>query len=207
MGGLPGRKAARQRSDFSPGQAPILTGPIICGGDNTISGLTITGSADDAVVVNGFGNVTISNNTISNWTNEGVDLDDITGTVSISSNTFETPSNIDEDYINCDSDTSATLSVTNNTFLNAEANDTEDLTEIFFRMNSVGNVVFSGNQADGQAPLVFELSGGGTVDNNQFTNFDSEPIGTTWAAISSSTRTRPARLTSSSWPNWVLSTP
>lgn len=99
------------------GQAPVLTGPITCGGNNTISGLILDGSASTGVIVNGVSNVNVTNNTFRNSATNYVSGTDAVGTITVSSNTFEASAG---GYVNVlnSSGTTATVTMENNTFTN-----------------------------------------------------------------------------------------
>jgi len=171
------------------GQAPVVEGPITCLGNNTIKGLNIDGSASDLIKITSVGNVTISNNTLQNPTEEFVDCSEVTGTITIDSNTLQNPPDGDLDYIevtNTNSD--ATVSVTNNTFSNTANNNVDSLAEMYAKNTSVLNMTFSNNIAVGTQVdqfaygFYFENEGTGactmTVDGNEFKNFSHYPIGT-----------------------------
>ena len=171
------------------GQPPLITGPITCGGSNTISGFTIDGSGSQAIIINAVGDVTISDNSISNATNEQILCTDITGTVTISNNTFSDPvSDFNTDFITVTNvDANGDVSVTNNIFKNDDENDVDGLFEVDASGTSVMALTFSGNEAIGLTPDDFvhgfyldcydtsQVSV--TVDDNDFTNFTYEPIG------------------------------
>ena len=171
------------------GQPPLITGPITCGGSNTISGFTIDGSGSQAIIINAVGDVTISNNSISNATNEQILCTDITGTVTISNNTFSDPvSDPNTDFITVTNiNTNGDISVTNNIFKNDDGNSMEDLIEIETNGTSVMDLTFSGNEAIGLTSddfqfglylVCFDTSQVSvTVDDNDFTNFTGGPIG------------------------------
>lgn len=130
------------------GLPPLITGPVNCGGDNVVSGFTIDGSAGAGVSISNAGNVTISNNTISNPTTGHILGVDVTGTVSIANNTLTTPPNA-VDFINIqNTNVNATASVTNNTFSNDAMAAVGDLCEIVTLGNSVVNTTFSNNVAN-----------------------------------------------------------
>ena len=165
------------------GQAPTLEGPITCGGDNVIKGLIIDGSASDLVIVNGVGDVSIQNSTLSNPTNNHVSVVNGSGTLEVLSCTLDTPSNTDEDYIDVDNaNTNATINVRDNTFLNAANADVQGLVFIEPTGTSQIAATYSGNVANGtvaeQFAYGFYLDNMGTgactvdVDNNTFNNFN-----------------------------------
>jgi hypothetical protein len=171
-----------------PGLAPLLTGPISCGGDNTISGFTIDGSASEGIEINAVGNVTVSGNTISNPTEEHIDCTNMTGTVTIDNNQFDDPPNGDNDFIYVENtDTNGTVNVTGNTFTNDPDNDTDSVTEVIVGGNSVVTANFTGNTALGASPDNFDygfyLEANDTSDvtvtasSNMFSNTDNDTIG------------------------------
>jgi hypothetical protein len=170
------------------GLAPVITGPVTCLGTNTISGFTIDGSGSDSIIINGVGDVTITGNTISNPTDNHVDCDDVSGTITISNNTMSDPPNTDVDYIELfNTNVNGTVSVTNNIFENAASNDMDGLFEPDVEGTSAMTLIFSGNDAIGAVADQFEhafyldcadtADVTVTVDDNDLTNFTSEPIG------------------------------
>jgi Bacterial Ig domain/Right handed beta helix region len=170
------------------GQPPLLTGPITCGGTNTVSGFTIDGSGSEGIIINNAGNVTITQNTISNPTNEHILCTDVTGTVTISNNTLSDPPNTSIDFITSNNtNTNGTISVTNNIFQNDADQNVDSLYEADANGTSVMSLIFSGNDAIGLTSDDFSngfyLNTANTsqvtvtVDDNDFTNFEFEPIG------------------------------
>ena len=129
------------------GQPPVITGPVNCGGDNVISGFVIDGSAGAGIVIPSVGDVTISNNTISDPTLGHILGVDVTGTVTISDNTLTGPPNA-VDFINIENTSvNATLSVTGNVFTNDAMAAVGDVCEVVTLGTSVVNTTFSGNIA------------------------------------------------------------
>jgi parallel beta-helix repeat protein len=132
------------------GLAPTLTGPINCGGTNTVSGLFIDGSGTDGVNINGVGDVTVSNNTIGNPTEEHIDCLNVTGMVTIDGNTLQNPPNIDTFFIGiANINTNGDVAVTNNTFTNAGNSIVNECVSLGGVGTSVMNVQISGNVANG----------------------------------------------------------
>jgi hypothetical protein len=134
------------------GVAPVVKGPITCDGDNVIQGLTIDGEdmVVNLVVVAGVQNVTISNNTLQNPTEEHVDCTGVSGTITIDNNTLTNPPNGDEDFIYFHSNNSgnATVAVTNNTFENTGSQDVFAPLEVFAAGTAVWDVTYSNNNID-----------------------------------------------------------
>ena len=169
------------------GNPPVVQGPIVCGGDNTVSGLILEGSASNAIDVEGVGDVIVSNNTIRGQAEEAVFLTDTTSTVTISGNTFEDPPNTNVAYICSENaDTDGDLVITDNIFTNASGNDVEALAYVGPLGNSVMDVTFSGNTANGTAADQFDLglfvaaADTSQVDvvasDNTMNNFINEPV-------------------------------
>jgi len=169
------------------GQAPVIGGPISCGGDNLISGLTIDGSTTVLVDIVDVGDVTVTNCTLSNPTEEHISALDFTGTLTITNNTFDQPANNDEDYVYLCGEVpqiSSAATVSNNIFANTNNQDVDSLVDVFTAFGYSLDLTFSGNQAIGtQADqfdygLYFDNEGESgtctvTADNNQLENFES----------------------------------
>lgn len=165
-----------------PGLAPTLEGPITCGGDNVIQGITVDGSVSDLVIISGVGNVTIQDSTLSNPTNNHVSIIDGSGTLQILQSTLDTPADSDQDYIDVDNaSTNATINVSGNTFLNTATVEVDALLSIEPTGTSQINASFNNNVADGTVPEQFDYGfyfdnlGTGactcSVDGNTFDNF------------------------------------
>jgi hypothetical protein len=171
-----------------PGIAPLITGPIICAGENIVSGLMIDGSAADGIVIDGVGNVTVSKNTISNPAERHIDCDNVTGTISIADNTFSDPPNDgSSDVISIENNnTNGTVSIVDNIFQNDSDNDVDDLTWVLTEGNSTMSVSFERNDAIGGAADEFfhgfyavaddQSSLAVNVADNNFSNFEGVPI-------------------------------
>jgi Bacterial Ig domain len=185
-----------------PGLAPMVEGPITCLGNNTVSGLDIDGSVSDGIIVNGAGNVTISDNTIGNPTQEHIDCDNVSGTLSITGNTFDTPPNTNQDFLGFENlNTNATITMNNNTFVNAANNDVRKLARFAAVGTSALDLTFHGNQAVGAVANQFEdgldfLNGGSgactaSIDGNKMENLEGFGIylGRSSGIVSSNTLT------------------
>ena len=170
------------------GDAPLLTGPITCGGSNTVSGLRIEGSASEGVIVNGVGDVTLSNNTIGNPALEHISCEDITGTVTIDGNTLENPPNTSEDWIFIvNNDSNGAAIITDNIFTNEPGNDVASCMVIGTEGSSVMDVTVTGNRAEGTVADAFGTcvyiaatdtsQQTVTVSDNSFSNLDGTGIG------------------------------
>ena len=170
-----------------PGQQPLVTGPIFCLGNNTVSGLNIQGSATVGIDVTDAGNVVITNNTIGGHAEESVFLTNTTGTVTITNNQFETPT-ANLDFICGENEnTNGDLVIDDNTFSNTTDVDYDSLAEITTIGNSVMNVSFSGNVANGtfvdEFRYGFYLEAEDTsqvsvsVANNIMSDFQDEVLG------------------------------
>lgn len=164
------------------GLAPTIQGPITCGGDNIIQGVTIDGSASDLVIIDGVSNVTIQNSTLSNPTDNHVAIDDGSGTLQVLQCTLDTPAGGFLDYIEVDNaDTNATINVNGNTFLNAGNADARGLLFMEPTGTSQINATFNNNVGNGTVAEQFNygvyLDNLGTgactvnVDGNTFNNF------------------------------------
>lgn len=131
------------------GLAPVITGPVNCAGDNTVSGFTIEGSAGSGVNIDSTGNVIVNNNTINNPAGRHVLGTNVSGTVTITNNTLSSPPNAGEDMIRIENvNANATVAISNNTFSNAAMNSIDDLCEIRTSGNSVVSTTFSNNVAN-----------------------------------------------------------
>jgi hypothetical protein len=169
------------------GTAPLINGPITCGGDNLIQGFTIDGSTTDCIIINSVGNVTVSDNTIGNPTDSHIECDDAAGTITFDSNILRDPPDTDVSYLCLQNlDTNATFSITNNTFENASNNDVFECAFVLAEGTSALNLNFSDNQAIGtvadqfETGLTFDNGGSGSctvsADRNTLTNFESDAI-------------------------------
>ena len=171
----------------APGLQPLVTGPIFCLGNNTVSGLNIQGSATVGIDVTDAGNVVITNNTIGGHAEESVFLTDTTGTVTITNNLFENPTT-DLDFICGENDgVNGNLVINDNTFTNSSNIVLDALAEVTLLGNSVMSVTFSGNMANGTEVDQFhyglyveaEETSQATVAvaDNMMNNFHDEVIG------------------------------
>lgn len=173
------------------GQAPTLQGPITCGGNNVIKGITIDGSTSDLVVINGVGDVTISDSTLSNPTDDHISVINGSGTLNVLRNTLNLPSNNNRDYIDVDNaSTNATIVANDNTFSTTAGQNVNGLLFIEPTGTSQIAVTFKSNVADGAAGQQFGygvyLDNMGTgactvdIDGNTFDQFNESghyPIG------------------------------
>jgi parallel beta-helix repeat protein len=172
------------------GTPPVISGPITCMGSNLLQGFEINGSASDGIIINGVSDVTISQNSLSNITTDPVVCTDISGTVTIDGNVFEDapgPGN-NKDYINVvQTDTNASLVVTNDTFHNTAGASVDSLCQVTSNGTSLLNVTFSGNTAVGTIANEFnygvywENHGSAdcslTASGNNFSMFSNEAFG------------------------------
>ena len=169
------------------GTAPVITGPINCGGNNEIKGFTISGASGNALSANGVSNITVENNTITNPGARSILFTNVGGTVNIVSNTFSSPANDNEDWIQLNNNnTNATFAVTDNTFQNSPVQNTEDLCQMELTGTSVATCNFSRNRATSDTADSFDfglfLSLGdtaqvtATVADNMFKGFESVPL-------------------------------
>jgi Bacterial Ig domain/Protein of unknown function (DUF1565) len=174
------------------GTAPTIEGPILCGGDNVIQGVTIDGSTDVLIQITTVPNVTVTNCTLANPNGDDhINVVDISGTLTITNNTFDSPDNTGDDWIDIDNaSTNATVVVTDNTFLNPADNNTDDILDVDNTGTTTMSVNFSRNTANGLTPDDFDfglywsegaaetgLTSTLTCNDNVFSNFDDEPIG------------------------------
>lgn len=170
------------------GMAPLVEGPIVCGGNNTIQGLHIEGSTADLININGVSNVTITENTLDNPTNEHVECKEAGGTISITNNTLLNPPNTNAAYIYLsNNNVNATVVVSNNTFTNLSSNNVGSLVEMYAKGSSALDMTCNANIANGTVAdqfdygLYFENNGTGActmeVNDNVFSNFNAYPIG------------------------------
>jgi len=169
------------------GTAPVIQGPIFCGGDNTISGLTIRGSAESAIEAENVGDIFILNNTIGGSADENIFLTNTTGTVTISQNSFDDPPTADQSLICSENeDTNGNLVISDNTFTNPSNNELDALALVVGMGTSVMDVTVNGNVANGNVANQFDagfiiVAVGdsqmtATVSDNILNNFTNEPI-------------------------------
>lgn len=134
------------------GNAPVLQGPIRPEGDNLIQGLTVDGSADfNLFQIEDVSDVTVNECTLMNPDDgDHIVMDNVGGTISVTNCTLQSPFDSGSNYIQLyNEDTDGTILVTDNTFLNAENNDTDKLFNIDCEGTSHLTVDFSRNTADG----------------------------------------------------------
>ncbi|MFA7481140.1 MAG: right-handed parallel beta-helix repeat-containing protein [Vulcanimicrobiota bacterium] len=186
------------------GQAPTIEGPINCGGDNLIQGLTIDGSTDDLIRIDGVGDVTINENALSNPTQRHIAIVEGSGTLTITGNRFDKPSDypcIGMENIYVD----ATVHANGNTFSNDSEQPPDLLCYLGIGGTSALDFSFNDNVAKGSQAVPFHLglginnssSGPGkvTVTGNEFSYFDEaisidtffDGSGTTSGAIADNT--------------------
>lgn len=169
------------------GSAPVITGPINCGGHNLIRGLVVSGGSGHAISANGVSDVTIQDNTITNPGARFILFTDVGGTVNIVGNHFSAPADDGEDWIQLNnSDTSATFNVTDNTFENSPIHNTEDLCQMELAGNSVVTCDFSRNVAASDTADSFDYGlflalkdtahATATVKDNRCKGFESVPL-------------------------------
>lgn len=140
------------------GTAPIISGPITCLGDNVIQGFAIDGSSAEGIVATSVANLTISQNSFANIAEEHIEFSSISGTVTIDGNDFlDVPTGRRTDNIYFEQiDTDGSFVCTGNTFRNAEDAATNILCELGTYGTSSLSVVFSRNEALGNASGGFE---------------------------------------------------
>jgi trimeric autotransporter adhesin len=97
------------------GQAPVLDCQVTVLGDNTISGF-IFEDPDDAIMGNGFTNVTITNNTFQDGANTEtqIGLENMLGTITITDNTFRQDNDTDATALSTAG--TCSVNVSSNTF-------------------------------------------------------------------------------------------
>lgn len=170
----------------APGQAPLLTGPINCGGNNTVSGIDLQGSTADSIVINGVGNVTIDNTSSGDPTEQHIDIDNATGSVTVSDCVFGDLTVGGLDYVGIDQDSvGANFVFTNNSFTNSSGNNPGNAvdfqatgTSADFTMVYSGNTVTSVDTTDdfdNALEVDSDQDGGSfalTSDNNVITRAD-----------------------------------
>jgi hypothetical protein len=172
------------------GQAPTIEGPIVCGGNNVISGLTIDGSVgafSELIVAENVENVTISHNTLANPVGDFIDVDGFSGTLNITNNRFEQPS--EQGFIEIDNNdgTTATVVITDNIFSNEANAGVDELCDVDTSLGGSLDLTFSSNTANGTATdqfgqaLLWSNSEETTVvdltcSDNVFNNFDDQVI-------------------------------
>jgi Bacterial Ig domain/Right handed beta helix region len=119
------------------GPAPVIAGTVNLADGNTVRGVEFGDNGDDSIVGNGVTDAVIANNTFNDPDNEGIDLDDIAGTITIDNNTFNGG---DYEHIELDN-LAGTLVITNNTLA--------PTTDRSLRIDSVGtsgaNLQINGN--------------------------------------------------------------
>jgi len=165
------------------GTAPIISGPIVCEGDNVIQGFTIDGSTNEGVIIDTVSNVTVANNTFTNIPDRHIMCNDISGTVTVDHNIFSNVPTNGDDYVRMEnSNTDGNFTFTFNTFTDANGDSYDDLVDAYAVGTSVVNMTLSNNTAIGSDPddfgYGFNLGAEDTsqvtlvVDGNEFKNFD-----------------------------------
>ncbi|MBI3923935.1 MAG: right-handed parallel beta-helix repeat-containing protein, partial [Armatimonadetes bacterium] len=70
-----------------PDGFPVITGPITLADGNTVSGVRLENTAGDAIAGNGVNGARITDNEIASPTDDGIDLANANGTLTLSNNT------------------------------------------------------------------------------------------------------------------------
>ncbi|MFA5506106.1 MAG: right-handed parallel beta-helix repeat-containing protein [Vulcanimicrobiota bacterium] len=142
------------------GSRPTITGPVNCGGDNTISGFNIDGSATYGILIKEVADVRVVDNVFGGNAEEHIVGDEASGTVEILSNVFEAaPTDTDIDYIyleNGDLNNTVTFNVNDNTFLNLTSVEHDDLVEFDISDGNNVSIQCKGNRSEGTSPGMFE---------------------------------------------------
>lgn len=140
------------------GTAPLVTGPITCGGNNEIRGLNIQGSGGTAINATGVSNVVVQDNSISDANGRLILFTNVGGTASITDNAFSLPTNDADDWVQFNNNnTNATFRFTDNTFDNSTLRGTEDLCQVELTGNSVVTCDLSRNVATSDAVDAFDF--------------------------------------------------
>lgn len=132
----------------APGQDPVLTGPIICGGDNLIEGLTIEDATNEAVDINNVGNITVRDCTFIDTTNYAVEVINVSGTLLVEDCTFIVE---DVDSRNCllgftEEDVQITWR-NNEFFIRPPAGDLNNIWGISFQQGAQASFILENNRA------------------------------------------------------------
>lgn len=169
------------------GLAPVVTGPIICGGNQDVRGFTIQGSGGVAVRADGVSNVVVRDNSISDANGRLILFTNVGGTASIINNAFSLPANDNEDWVQFNNnDTNGTFNFTDNTFDNSTGRATEDLCQVELTGNSQVTCDLSRNTASSDTADIFSFGMYVTVEDdaqvtanitgNLFKSFSDVPI-------------------------------
>jgi Bacterial Ig domain len=127
------------------GLAPTITGPIVIGGNNTISGFIIDGDGNDSIQANDVSGLVVSKNTFLANTRPHMDLVNLGGTVLVTENTLGSTTQ-DESFIDLlNVDTNGTYTFSLNSFSDIGANDPSEGIYASLGGTSVGTITVSDN--------------------------------------------------------------
>ena len=127
---------------------PIITGPVVCGGDNTVAGFSIEGSAGNGLSGTNVTDLRVTNNVFVGSTDEHIRLDDVSGTVEVLNNSFLDQAVDDENFITLLNDgTNAAYNLSGNLF-GTDTSDPEDAVFVDLSGASVVSVEFDENATE-----------------------------------------------------------
>ncbi|MBI3928257.1 MAG: cadherin-like domain-containing protein [Armatimonadetes bacterium] len=157
---------------------PNLTGPINLADGVTVRGLRIDGAAGSAIVGIGVdgSDILIDNNQIANPGDDGVTLENSTGLISITNNTFEGINveglfdlDMGVDVVNAGA-TQLTLTVTGNTFTSTAGQNPSNAVGFVTLETTQVNATVSGNTVTGAAGTSWDDGINGFADGDSFLN-------------------------------------
>jgi Bacterial Ig domain len=128
----------------APGDRPLISGPIVLDGNNTVAGFQISNSADDGIQGTSVDNVTIVNNIFNTPTNNHINLQSVGGTCSITDNVFNNVTGT-RDFVELEmTNTTAIYSVDRNTFLTDLTNNPDE-NAVDLEAGGTGSLTFGFN--------------------------------------------------------------
>ncbi len=169
----------------SPGLRPAITGPVVLADDNVVRGLALDGSATQSIRGTTINNASLTHNEFRNYGGPAVQLQDSTGTLTMSNNTVEPVANQDGIVLTANN-ANSTVVISNNAFPDDAAIAPNDCVDIDTTGTSQTNLTFSNNTVtspDGTAgwsdgiTVVFNGgSGTFTASGNQIAGVRSDGI-------------------------------
>lgn len=137
-------RAVLAQTVVAPGAAPSITGPITLNSGNTVQGFLLDASPDDAILGANINGTTISQNEFSNYANVALDIDNPTGTITVTNNTFRPVAGREAVDFDCNNVT-ASLVISNNTFPDDAAVAPDDAVDVNGSGTSQLTITANGN--------------------------------------------------------------
>ena len=161
-----------QLPESGSGVLPTVTGTVTLGNDTALSGFAIANAAGAGVEGSNIRNVSVEDNTITNSAFQGIDLNNVTGTVNISNNTVDTTGNSYSGIDISNSTGAVDLTIAGNQVENVRSNGDPnarsdgDGISVILDGSATGNVNISNNTTTNNGRIGINLEG---YDNAQTT--------------------------------------